>query len=548
MKYKIIFLFLSVALLSSCSHFEELNDDPTRSEEGDAASLITAVETMVSGERETTWRSTCYFHMAMTQMIADGWTISRGQVYELDTSYIPYMWESYYRMINDLEEAIRISDTAESTNYKAMAMIMRVFLYSHLTDTFGDIPYSEATEGYTDNILFPKYDSQKDIYTDFFSQLKLAVDALDANQPCEGDLIFSGDVDKWEIFANSLRLRCAMRLINVDIETAKAEAVSAIEDGVMSSTDQTAMVKHSNYDVSSSGTAEIRGNAFSQVLNYADEIVFGCASYTDYLRDNDDPRFKMMFGIYGGEKDVMTSRVDSKSTTSYSIEVTDEYETKYGTLQGQPKGTFFYEDFSSVGIDWTSHYVEKDGVDVQIDKIFKCLQIRRELTSLDALSVYLPYYEVELWLAEVALNGWCSTGADVETHFKRAVQAHISFLSDEQGAIEPTTASVTDYITNIWDSNSDKFMLINMQHYVCNFFNGIEGFANWRRSGYPQLVPADHTKTDATLGGYIPRKMPYPLSEVNYNSVNLTAQLNGESNFWGNTVWWDGDKTRGVIK
>lgn len=547
MKYKIITFFSIITLLGSCSHFEELNTDPASTTVGDAPSLLSAVQIRLSGERETTWRSTCYFHMAISQMVGDGWTISRGQVYELDYSYIAYMWEEYYQLIANVQEAIALSDTPEMVNYKASGMVMRALLFSHLTDTYGDIPYSEASKGYSEEILFPKYDTQEDIYNDLFIQLDEAAKLFDASQPLDGDLIYNGDVTLWRKFANSLRLRLAMRLINVDIDKAKTEALAAISGGVMNSYTESAYVNHELYDVNSSGTAEIRGNALSQVINYSEEIIFGCATYTDYLRDNNDPRFRMMFGIYGGESGTVTSRVDSKSSTSTSIEVSDEYEAKYGTLQGQPKGTFFFDDFSSVGIDWTTHYVTKDETVVQIDKIFKCLQIHRDLTGLDAPSLYLAYSEVELWLAEVALYGWYGGTTDMETHFSNAVEANMAYLSNIQGASEPSALSVQSYINYIWNSSDDKFMLINMQHYVCNFFNGMEGYANWRRSGYPQLESVQENKTDATLGGYIPRRMPYPLTEVNYNNTNLENSLNGASNFWGNPVWWDGDKTRGVI-
>jgi hypothetical protein len=87
-----------------------------------------------------------------------------------------------------------------------------------------------------------------------------------------------------------------------------------------------------------------------------------------------------------------------------------------------------------------------------------------------------------------------------------------------------------------------------MQHYVNNFYNGIEGFANWRRSGFPLLTPAEKGRSymDPNLEGLIPRKFAYPNTEMNFNRENLEPHLDNGVNFWGAPVWWDGDKYRGV--
>ncbi|MDD2797804.1 MAG: SusD/RagB family nutrient-binding outer membrane lipoprotein [Bacteroidales bacterium] len=542
-------LLLIVIFGVSCSNFQDLNTDPATTVTPDVPSLISAVELRLTGERETQWRSTAYFHMGVTQMIADGWTISRGQVYELDYSYVEYMWKSYYQMINNLQIAIKKSEkTTGFENYTAVGSIMKVLLFSQLTDTYGDIPYFEAVDGYEGRNFFPKYDSQEAIYNDFFVQLDKAVLLLDANKQLVGDLIYQGDVAKWKKFANSLRLRLAMRLVNVNETKAKEQATIAVQGGVMSAYTESAYVQHGSYDISQTGMPEIRGNSFSQIMRFSEEIIFGCATYTDYLRDNNDPRFKMMFGIYGPVKGTSLTRVDSKSTTETSVDVTNEYETKYGPLKGQPRASFLFEDFSSSGINYTTFYVDKDGKQIQIDKIFKCLQIRRELTKFDLSAIYLPYSEVELWLAEAAVRGWNLDALSAESHFTKAVNADISQLVNILGATAPSTVNVNTYITNNWNSDPDKLKIINMQHYVCNFFNGIEANANWRRSGYPILKPAAHAKTDPQLNGLIPRRMPYPLTEINYNNAHVSPHLSNGINFWGAPVWWDGDVNRGVEK
>ncbi|MEN8250071.1 MAG: SusD/RagB family nutrient-binding outer membrane lipoprotein [Bacteroidota bacterium] len=551
--YIIGFIFLGLGI-NSCSHFEDLNTDPTTTVAADPQSLITAVQLSYSGEREVTWRSTAGYHMAFIQMISDNWAIARGQVYQADPQYLEFMWRSSYGKINDLTAAItEAGKDPAKVNYEAVARIFKVLIFSELTDTYGDIPYFDAVKGYDEGVLYPKYDNQQDIYTDFFKELKEAAAQLDPAMPLNGDLIYGGNVEGWKKFANSLRLRLAMRLIHVDNTLAQTEAEAAVADGVFESYTDGAIVYHGNYNVIEGGTvAEIRGNAFSQVQRFAEEIVVGCETYVSYLRDNNDPRFTLMFGMYGAYEADGPTVYDHRSVNETSVEATAEYKAKYGKLQGFPSGHFIWNPIEledgteDPDWSWATNTVDVNGKTVQFLRYFKALQLRRELTRLEMPTIYQSYSEVELWLAEMATYGWATGGADAKTHFANAVQASI----DEMEEIYKSEAIVVGmdvpaYIDNIWAS-ADAFEVINMQHYVNNFFNGREGFANWRRSGYPLLKPAGHEWSDPALNGLIPRRLAYPNSEINYNSVNIQEHLDDGVNFWGAPVWWDNSIDRGV--
>ncbi|MCI2229836.1 SusD/RagB family nutrient-binding outer membrane lipoprotein [Polaribacter sp. MSW13] len=543
-----LFVFL-MTLTQSCDDFKDLNVDPTTSTTANPKTLISKVQTSYSGDRETQWRSLAAYHMSITQMISDGWTVSHGQAYKLDISYMEYMWKSSYREINDLILAIQEAEkTPELVNYVAVARILKVMIFAQLTDSYGNIPYFEAGAQADSDNLHPAYDKQEDIYNDFFKELKEASAQLNSSMPLEGDLIYSGNVDKWRKFANSLRLRYAMRLVNVNESKAQSEALLAISAGVMSSVDDAATVIHGNFNVSTSGANEIRGNGFSQVQNFSEEIIVACETYVSYLRDNNDPRLSMMFGMYAAYQEDATSRYNSKSSTDTSLEITDEYLAKYGAIEGYAPGYFLWEAPQGAPSDiWSPRFVEKNGKIVQIDKYFKSLQIRRNLTRIDLPSIYQSYSEVELWLAEVAQRGWSNFGGDAKTHYKNAIFANVDELVQVLGA-EPNLNLNTDvYAENLWNNTPNKMEAINMQHYVNNFFNGIEGFANWRRSGFPKLKPTtNNAYTDQSLNGLIPRKLPYPNTEMNFNRDNLEPNLDNGVNFWGAPVWWDNSLTRGV--
>ena len=546
-KYFII-AFLSLGL-SSCSHFEDLNTDPSSSTTADPSSLISTVQLRISGERETQWRSMMSYHMPLTQMISDNYNSALGQVYIQRNDYIDKLWNSYYRNINDLESArIEAEKDVVKVNYVAVSRIMKALIFSQLTDTYGDIPYFEAASGN----LHPKYNSQQEIYVDLFKELKEASAQLDSNYKLEGDLIYYGNVEQWKKFANSLRLRLAMRLIHSDNAMAQLEAELAVADGVFQSVSDGAVVMHGDYNVSSGGVTEIRGNGFSQAQNFSEQITVVCDTYAGYMRTNDDPRLKMMFGMYGVTADMPSTPFNQKSTTITSIDATAEYEAKYGPLRGFPPGRYLYNPIEEPEYDpnywsWSEHSVEAEGQTVVFTRYFKALQVRRELTRIDMPTAYQTYSEVLLWQAEMATYGWNNGGGDALSLLTQAVEASITELKDIYKSELNVVYDLDEYITNITGSSADMFEAINMQHYANNFFNGIEGFANWRRSGFPVLKAATHEGTDATLQNLIPRRLSYPASETNYNRENMDEFFGeGFNNFWGAPVWWDGSSDRGV--
>ena len=547
-KYILGLLLIALSVTTSCDDFGDLNVDPDASTIADPASLISTVQIRYSGDRETQWRSLGAYHMSIVQMVSDNWTINHGQTYQLDPSYMEYMWRASYRDINDLIYAIEEASKDEAkSNYVAVARILKVMIFAQLTDTYGDLPYFEAGGQAEEGNLHPAYDAQEVIYNDFFKELKEAAAQLDASKGLEGDLIYDGNVDKWKKFANSLRLRYAMRLVNVDLNKAQEEASLAIQDGVMQSVNDAAFVEHGSFNVSTSGAPEIRGNGFSQVQNFSEENIVACETYISYMRDNDDPRMLMMFGMYSAYQEDATSLYNSKSTSEISVEITKEYKAKYGKIEGYVPGYYLWEAAPDSPADiWAPRFVKKNGRTVQIHKYFKSLQIRRELTRIDLPSIYQSYSEVELWLAEVAERDW---GGDAKTHYVNAINANMGELVTILGATINLDLDLNVYAENLWNNTSNKMEAINMQHYMNNFYNGIEAFANWRRSGFPFLKPrVKGLFGDPTLDKIspMPRRLPYPNTEMNFNRDNLESHLDAGNNFWGAPVWWDGSKTRGV--
>src|SRR5205085_3843430 len=130
------------------------------------------------------------------------------------------------------------------------ALAMQVWDLAYMTDSFGDIPWSQALKA-DSGVFAPSYDTQQAVYTAMFAQLtKAATDmaASVAGEPTlsSADPIYGGDLGKWEKFANTLHARLAMRIVNVDAALANAELTKALAGpgGVFASNADNAQLKY----------------------------------------------------------------------------------------------------------------------------------------------------------------------------------------------------------------------------------------------------------------------------------------------------------------
>src|SRR5260221_2335233 len=181
-------------------------------------------------------------HERMTQLTNDifaqyaaneGFSTQQGKT---NDEWITSYYNDYHsRFVASLNLAIRLGKAKPyATNDLQIARIWRCWVYSRTTDIFGDVPYFKAADGSGDNA---PYDKQELIYKDMFKELKEASAALSSGNPPLGtaDYVYKDDVTKWKKFANSLRLRLAMRVSQADAALSKQNAEEAIAAGVFTS-------------------------------------------------------------------------------------------------------------------------------------------------------------------------------------------------------------------------------------------------------------------------------------------------------------------------
>lgn len=246
MKNRLLILIPLLSLFASCTDdITGLNTDTKRPTYTEANYLFTNAEHAMVDQVTSTSVNYNVF-----RLLAQQWTevqYPQESQYDLTGRTIPDThWTTYYRdVLRDFKEAksILVDQQAGATadelavinNKIAIIDILTAYSYGVLVDTFGDIPYTEAL----DIVAYPqpKYDDAQTIYKDLISKLTTASHALDTDAASFGnaDLIYKGDAASWAKFANSLRLRMAINMDDVDHAYASTEALAAVADGVISS-------------------------------------------------------------------------------------------------------------------------------------------------------------------------------------------------------------------------------------------------------------------------------------------------------------------------
>ncbi len=488
---KILLTFFALSLvLSSCEFgegFEEMNIDPNKASQLDVSNKFANAVLNTSGSRYENWRASLIYQSTMIQHLSSTASYWSGDKYFRSDQYANALWDRYYptniKQIEDIKAQL-ISE-GNSGSEMGMTRILRVFAFTRLTDIYGDIPYSEAGQGYTNGILKPKYDAQQDIYMDMLKELEEAVAQIGSSTTLgNSDIMFKGDTAKWKAWGNSLMLRLAMRLTKADSATAKAWAEKAVAAGTMTSNDHIAHVPHTN------GPEGINQNGHGEVFD-ADGNPRISKTFADWLKD--DPRLP-----------ILAARRSDGSTNP-------------ADLIGMPNGS------TGATVADTSIYAEPN---------------RNVITGKDAPMVFQTYAEVRLLKAEMAFRGWSVPGS-AEAHYNAGVKAAMQMLSQlYTNAAVITDAEVDAYLVKKPYDASKGWEMISEQYWAVTLFNEYESFSNWRRTGYPTLVPTSDPGSDT--GGPIPRRLIWPEGEASTNAENFAAAIARQGpNNMVTRVWWD---------
>ena len=553
-------------LLTSCSdsYMEELNTDETKAESIDPSAQLTTALLQTYGDFGfmDTYRS---YITGFTQHFAGGWNVSNyaGDVHPQDDQ-MRLVWDQFYSVgIKNLVDAIANSEDMPNTN--AALRIHRVHMMNVLTDIYGDIPCMEAGKGYTDGISNPKYDTQEDIYNFFFEELAACAEQLGTGSDAIGGDVtsMSGDAAAWKRYANSLRLRYAMRISDVNPTKAKQEFEAALNaaGGYIQNADQDAYIIYTDgpftlYD--GSRDLDFRVNALGEILYGQDPTspTFVCSTLFDILNDNNDPRLYRICRHY-----INTKRAEVKPDREWNVDVTEEvvpYLQRTNTYTACVPGAAWWSDWVNAPANAEIPTLEKlvaqypeagfDQNNFNARMIRPFLSIDFEMP--DRPGALINSAEVEFLLAEAKLKGWNVPGT-VEDHFKAGVKAAMQWLNTHylQSKDKIADADIDTYINSqlaagVLTTNAKE--AINTQAWILHMMNPSEAWANLRRSDYP--VIADRTKLPTRPdfpndepNKKTPTRLRYPILENQYNSANYQEALErlGGSDDWHKRLWWD---------
>lgn len=524
MKRKNIFrgigvLVFSLLTVTSCSNFEDLNRDPSRSNDMDPNLILPALQLQLNNNFEE-WHRVMIYPGGFVQQWCGDWAVTNyGCQANMNTTYFYEIWIRKYRDIikNVVDIIERTKDDDAKANINALARILKVYVFCQLTDMYGDIPYSEAGVGYYEGILRPKYDKQEDIYNDFFIQLEQAYQQLNQNADnITYDHYFNGDIRKWKKFANSLRLRLAMRLVKVNPVKAQQEAEKAVSNGVMESNDDICLIRFEN--VSGSTTILELGNGLANRLN-ADGRYFRYSSrLIGYMESTADPRIT----IYGG---CYLEDANYTDITSQIYAVKGSYED-----MARPTGNFNWEGNPG------NITITVDGIDVNVAGGLQLLQPSKWFMASDAPYIIMSYAEVAFFMAEAKLRGWNIPGT-AEQYYEAGLRSSIEQMT-LYGAPAVPDAAIDQFISRNVLVTGQEMGQINMQIWVGHVLNPYEAYANWRRTNIPDLTYLEYMGSDGTAK--TPRRILYPSEEQVSNPDNYNEAVGRVSGYdWTVGVWWD---------
>jgi hypothetical protein len=524
---KIFKLFLVVCLLSATScdnELTEINQNPNGVDpsQGNPSFLLTQV--MVNTALDVGNKGYSGELSAFVQYTQkDSWGNNN---YDWDGSG----WDTYYGNLRSAKLALQRSQELGYTLHEAIAQILMAQNFITLADYYGDVPYSNAIQA-DEDVILPTYDSQEAVYKGAIADFVAAAASISNNMGnleafgASQDIFFGGDAEKWMRYANSLALRYYMRLSEKDPSYAQAGVTATLAKPLISSVDEECALAYTGTDANSSQPSNSStggASAFNRVKP--------CTTFTDRLRELDDPRANIWFApvaipikvvaaadVPGGEDDVVVDGVryiNEETLADNGLKVYDKNTWKADRLAGlslvDTSSTYVGLPVSYQGSEPYTYNLNPNPVQGGGNVHVSLMNDQFKDASGDYLKArVLSYAEVCFLKAEAALKGW---GSDAEGNYNKGVQASLETwgIGDEYA----------DYIDNAEVAYNGTLAQIMEQKWIANFATASEAYLDWRRTGLPDLQTGPFA-----LSSVIPVRFQYPDEERNINEANYNAAL-----------------------
>ncbi len=415
-------------------------------------------------------------------------------------------WNRYYRTV--LKELVDVIEKTKSdpnqVNLYNTARIWKAYAFMVLTDTYGDIPYTQAGLGFLNSTVKPIYDSQESVYTDILMELETASAALDATKPrVTREVMYSGDIVKWKRLGYSLMLRAAMRLSKIKPAIASSYVAKAVAGGLMQSSADDAIIRH---------TANFPNDVGNQLNGGQSAFFYLAEDFVNYLKNNNDPRLTSIAVRYVGALSG-ANQTEARASRAASAQI------------GLPLGydnTTISGPVAASGLKSLWDYSQLD---------------RTRMANPQAPTFIITYAQTQLLLAEAVVRNW--TTGSAASLYANGIRAHMNQLALYGTASAVPGGAIDAYISANPLDLSKALEQINTQYWVASFLNGPEAFANFRRSGFPVLTPNLFPGKDLKTEAFI-RRLTYPDGELNVNRENVQQAISRQGpDILDTRVWWD---------
>lgn len=509
-----IALLCSIVLVMACTDkFEEYNTNTnklSKLEPSQLPFLFSKAQSVASNNGWNYQIAQNLFHDQYCQYFANTTTYFPSDRLVIRMDWIRAAWNPIYtEVVPQLQTIIEETDPGSAEN--ALAQIWWVYTFHRLTDTWGPVPYFSVGGEGSD----VPYDAQDLIYDDMFKRLASAINVLDgfAGQNVFGDydLIYEGDVDKWKKFANTLRLRLAVRISGVNASRAKTEGEAAVASGTLTtSPGDDALIERSKNGDDFNGLSIMDWNEFRM-----------SATMESVLKGYDDPRMPIYF---------------LPATT------TDDYEGLRNGLTSADMAVALNrpEANSHHGDRWSS------------------------TTGLETPSNVMATAEADFLKAEAVLLGW-SVGGTAQQHYENGIKNSMAqwgitdaakvnaYINSAATPIPPgdsqNSPAVSSAPVAFGATAAQQKEQITIQKWLALYPEGVEAWADIRRSRAFKLYPVKQSDNpdlpnpadiNAPTNNWI-RRIPFITDEKQTNGDEVTKAvplLNGPDNI-ATKLWWD---------
>ncbi|MBC7949037.1 MAG: SusD/RagB family nutrient-binding outer membrane lipoprotein [Chitinophagaceae bacterium] len=424
---------------------------------------------------------------------------AEGKVFRYDyrPNFSDYLYNGWYSQLTNFKDIYKIASDPLTFNrsYMGISLICQSWVYSLLTDTYGDVPYSQSNLARDSAIYEPRFDKQKDIYLDIFNKLDSANSLLSAGTAivASSDPVYGGNVSRWRKFGNSLYLRILLRVSGKSEVAAlcinKIKEIVEVNPGgypIMTNNDESAILRWTGVAPYTSPLLSIR------------EQDFRAPSLGSFFLGNlvnwNDPRIDISLGVNG---------INRWAIAPYQGSFVG-VQSGYSPGTGEVKKSYFYSTTST-----------------------------STLMTEPLAGMIMNYAEVKFILAEASLKGWI--GGSTETLYNDGVLNSIKLWLPNWSVPVTTYLIAADMQWIPSESFDEKMEKIHLQKYYALFLVDMQQWFEFRRTGHPVLPIGPGVRNN----GVMPARMVYPVYVQSANPTNYQAAVASQGpDVISTQVWW----------